>query len=540
MDRQVRVPEAGQHVFGQIARQPLARGPFVAREGNPRRRSDFAAGGVGSSTLAVVVRDADQSRNVDHCASQRRVQRVRVNRDEDHLAGVDSRLSTLVVDPVRQVPAEVRCHPGVVDPVGRIRQHGVASGLRQHVGVGDPERRALAGRRHDGGRGTAFQHLLRPQHDVVDVVALPQAAYRSTDVPATVAGVEHHGHAVEVQRQNLVLDLLSGGALRLPLHAARMVRRQVARREQVDGDSDLVADRQVPDVADPVALLDLPHQLVHVAGEETAGESHDDARVEGLARLQPVARVLAFLVRSVAGEGCRFGPGGDGRRSGRRRGQHAGKGFSEEAARDEDCLAGTDHVAGQAVRLPQHPVVLAGAREPLGDAPQALRIAAAPGRRHPVLPAVGYRLVLRQQGTNRHLLACLRQQIEGNPVADTALQAPYAAVGAAERRGVPRVAAESLREGEQAFVGARLRLDVDSAVSGHHGDRRRRTDLGYRDPLRRPCPRRWQDKGESRGADDRRADLHGIASGLHSKPMVSSTALAARRAIASAKGGARI
>ena len=83
---------------------------------------DFAARVVHAARLSVVVRDADQTRNVDHGAVQRRVQRIRVNRDEDDLTWLGAGLAALPVDRVRQIPAEVCRHCRVVDAVRGIRE----------------------------------------------------------------------------------------------------------------------------------------------------------------------------------------------------------------------------------------------------------------------------------------------------------------------------------------------------------------------------------------------------------------------------------
>ena len=179
----------------------------------------------------------------------------------------------------------------------------MSTGMRQHVGVLDPERGAFPRGRHDRGGRAALEQPLGAQHDVVDVDALPEAADGRSGVAAAVAGVEHHRDPVEIEGQQLVLDLLGGGTLRFPLPALRMIGRQIAGREQVERDLDLVADGEVAHVADRVALSDLVDQFVHVGGEEPAGESHHDAGVEGFAGLQPVAGVVALRVGAIADEG---------------------------------------------------------------------------------------------------------------------------------------------------------------------------------------------------------------------------------------------
>ena len=266
MNAQVRAAEAVEQVLGEVARQALAGRPLGSREGDAGFGPDFAAGVVHAARLAVVVRDADQTGNVDHGAVQRRVQRIRVNRDEDDLTRFGAGPALLPVDRVRQVPPEVRRHRRVVDAVGGVREHDVSAGTRQHVGVLDPERCAFPRGRHDGGGRAALQQPLRAQHDVVDVHAFPQPADRRSGVAAAVAGVEDHRDPVEIEGHQLVLDLPGGGALLFPLLAARMIGWQVAGREQVERDLDLVADRQVADIADRVAFPDPLGQFVHVVG----------------------------------------------------------------------------------------------------------------------------------------------------------------------------------------------------------------------------------------------------------------------------------
>ena len=302
MDRQPVALEGGHHLLGELARQALALHPLLGREAHGGILLHLLARGVDRAAPAEAAVAHVRGRNVGHQPPQGGVERVGVDRQEDHLVGVLVGLQGLAVEAVGEIPAEVHPDLGIGDRIGGRGQHGVAAREGEDVGVLDLEVGAVAGGHQHAGRRLRLELLLDPHRDVVDVEALPDAAEAGPGVQPAVAGVEDDGDPVEPLGLDLVAE---AGALAQPLLvflALGMPLGEVLRLQILERDLDPVADRDVGHVRDAAAPGDRARELVDVLGEDAAGEAHHHRGVEGLVGAQPVDGVLAVLVRAVLEE----------------------------------------------------------------------------------------------------------------------------------------------------------------------------------------------------------------------------------------------
>ncbi len=75
-----------------------------------------------------------------------------------------------------------------------------------------------------------------------------------------------------------------------------MILGQELGQQQLEWNLDREADRDICHIGDTAASSDLGRQRVHVVGVDVPGEADDNARVERLAGLQLVDRVLTAVV----------------------------------------------------------------------------------------------------------------------------------------------------------------------------------------------------------------------------------------------------
>ena len=265
-----------------------------------------------------------------------------------------------------------------------------------------------------------------------------------------MARVQNEGDAREVRGAHAVDELVRLEPTLLLLDALRIVWRAELRREILDRNLDRVTHRDRADVRDPVSLRDLRRLGVDVLGVKAPGQPDDDRRVERFSALQPVERVAPFFVASELHR----------QRSSRRRGPGlVAEGRGEQLQGNSDDLSPLGRERFQAVRGLHLFVVRAVAREPLRDAPEALRLSRERG--DAVDPALFVARVEREERLDRDTAVVLRQQTVRNPDEDVGSQEPHALVLRQDFLLGARVVGEAPDESVQALGRQRPRRERD-------------------------------------------------------------------------------
>ena len=93
--------------FREIARQSLRRQRLLLGMPDDRMLAHFGAREIDALRLAIGACHVTFGRNVRHCAAQRRMQRIGVNRNEDHFFFRGAALHRAREDRVGEIPAEI-------------------------------------------------------------------------------------------------------------------------------------------------------------------------------------------------------------------------------------------------------------------------------------------------------------------------------------------------------------------------------------------------------------------------------------------------
>ena len=356
-------------------------------------------------------------------------------------------------DGVGEIPAQVHARRRILDPIGRRREDAGAARAADLVGGCTGARPITADDRHDACLRAGSHQSLHAARDVVNVGGLFQAVDDGARVAAAVARVEHQCHPGEVRALDLVGELRGFQPRVLLLDALRIVGRPELGREVREGDPDRKPHRHRVHVGHAVGCGDLRRLRVDVLRMEPPGEANDDCRVERFALAQPVDRVTALLVLREF-ELRRFGLGRRGRRRDglpeRRR---------QQARRHEDDLPHAGLERWDRAPLPDVAIARPVAREPLGDPPEAFRLARRRG--DVVLPSRGGRAVRREQGLDRDLAIVAGEQAIGHADELAAPQMPQAPVGCKDRLFRLRIVRQALDERVDALSRQRPRENAD-------------------------------------------------------------------------------